>query len=105
MGVPIAVGLGAIYAVSIFEALSQRGSGYCDSLTGLIFVLLCGRLFQRKTYDRITFNRDYKVFPHCPSCANRGGLLNSHVCATALKRFSFAGTAGNVEWPAAVRIG
>ncbi len=62
MEVPIAIGLAAIYAASVFEVLSQRGPGYCDSLCGLIFFLLCGRLFQRKTHDRLTFDRDYKGF-------------------------------------------
>jgi Cu+-exporting ATPase len=40
----------------------QRGPGYCDSLCGLVFFLLCGRLFQKKTYDRLIFDRDYKGF-------------------------------------------
>ena len=62
MEVPIALGLAAIYAASVFEVLSHRGPGYCDSLCGLIFILLCGRLFQRRTYDRLTFDRDYKGF-------------------------------------------
>ena len=62
MEVPITLGLAAIYATSIFEVLSQRGPGYCDSLCGLIFFLLCGRVFQRRTYDRLTFDRDYKGF-------------------------------------------
>jgi len=62
MEVPIALGLAAIYATSIFEVLSHRGLGYCDSLCGLIFFLLLGRLFQKKTYDRLAFDRDYKEF-------------------------------------------
>ncbi len=60
--VPIAIGLAAIYLSSIVEVAAHRGPGYCDSLTGLIFFLLCGRLFQKKTYDRLTFDRDYKGF-------------------------------------------
>ncbi len=60
--VPIVLGLVAIYVTSVFEVLAQRGPGYCDSLCGLIFFLLCGRLFQKKTYDRLTFDRDYKGF-------------------------------------------
>jgi Cu+-exporting ATPase len=60
--VPIALGLAAIYGQSLFEVASGRGEGYSDSLTGLIFFLLCGRLFQRKTFDRLAFNRDYKGF-------------------------------------------
>jgi Cu+-exporting ATPase len=62
MEVPIALGLVAIYGTSIGEVVSRRGPGYCDSLCGLVFFLLCGRLFQRRTYDRITFDRDYKGF-------------------------------------------
>ena len=62
MEVPIALGLAAIYLSSVWEVISQRGPGYCDSLCGLIFFLLCGRLFQKKTYDRLTFDRDYKGF-------------------------------------------
>jgi Cu+-exporting ATPase len=62
MEVPIALGLAAIYLSSVWEVLSRRGPGYCDSLCGLIFFLLCGRLFQKKTYDRLTFDRDYKGF-------------------------------------------
>ena len=60
--IPIVLGLVAIYVSSVFEVLAQRGPGYCDSLCGLIFFLLCGRLFQKKTYDRLTFDRDYKGF-------------------------------------------
>jgi Cu+-exporting ATPase len=62
MEVPIVIGLAAIYFTSALEVISQRGPGYCDSLCGLIFFLLCGRLFQKKTYDRLTFDRDYKGF-------------------------------------------
>ena len=60
--VPIAAGLAAIFAQSVFEVVTGRGDGYFDSLTGLIFFLLCGRLFQQKTYDRLAFDRDYKSF-------------------------------------------
>jgi Cu+-exporting ATPase len=62
MEVPIVLGLVAIYGSSVYHVLLQRGPGYCDSLCGLIFFLLCGRLFQKKTYDRLTFDRDYKGF-------------------------------------------
>lgn len=60
--VPIALGLAAIYAQSVYEVAGSRGAGYGDSLTGLIFFLLCGRLFQRKTFERLVFDRDYKAF-------------------------------------------
>jgi Cu+-exporting ATPase len=60
--VPIALGLAAIYGRSVLEVVLHWGPGYCDSLCGLIFFLLCGRLFQKKTYERMTFDRDYKGF-------------------------------------------
>ena len=36
--------------------------GYFDSLSGLLFFLLCGRWFQQKTFDRLAFDRDYRSF-------------------------------------------
>jgi Cu+-exporting ATPase len=62
LDVPIALGLGAIYGQSVYEISSGTGFGYCDSLAGLIFFLLCGRFFQKATYDRMIFDRDYKCF-------------------------------------------
>ena len=44
------------------RSCSGRGPGYLDSLAGLVFFLLCGRVFQQKTYDRMAFDRDYKCF-------------------------------------------
>ncbi len=62
LDVPIALGLLAIFGQSAFEILSGRGAGYCDSMTGLVFFLLCGKIFQEKTYERLAFDRDYKSF-------------------------------------------
>ncbi len=60
--VPIAVGIAALTAWSTREVFAGRGAGYFDSLAGLLFFLLCGKLFQQKTYDRLAFDRDYKSF-------------------------------------------
>ena len=60
LDVPIALGLVALYLQSAVEIVSGHGAGYLDSLTGLVFLLLCGRAFQQKTYDRIVFDRDYR---------------------------------------------
>jgi len=62
LDVPIAVGLAALYAQSACEIVLGRGPGYLDSLAGLVFFLLCGRVFQRKTHDRMAFDRDFKCF-------------------------------------------
>lgn len=62
LDVPIALGLTALYGQSAWEILSGSGSGYLDSLSGLVFFLLCGRWFQEKTHARLTFDRDYRSF-------------------------------------------
>jgi len=62
LDVPIALGLAAIYGRSLVEIVAGTGGGYCDSLTGLIFFLLCGRAFQQKTFEQLSFDRDYKSF-------------------------------------------
>ena len=59
---PIAAGLVAIFAQSVYEVLTRTGEGYFDSFCGLIFFLLIGRWFQQKTYERLSFDRDYKSF-------------------------------------------
>jgi len=72
--VPIALGLAALYAQSAWEILARRGEGYFDSATGLIFLLLCGRLFQQKTYQRLSFDHDYRSFFPLAVARKRGGV-------------------------------
>jgi len=62
LDVPIALGLAALYVQSAWDILSGRGGGYLDSMAGLVFFLLCGRMFQQMTHERIVFDRDYKCF-------------------------------------------
>jgi Cu+-exporting ATPase len=62
LDVPIVLGLAALYACSALEIVSGGGEGYLDSLSGLVFFLLCGRAFQHKTQERLAFDRDYKSF-------------------------------------------
>lgn len=60
--VPIAAGILVIFGQSAYEVISGTGEGYFDSFAGLLFFLLCGRLFQQKTYGRLAFDRDFKSF-------------------------------------------
>ncbi|MBK5279770.1 MAG: heavy metal translocating P-type ATPase metal-binding domain-containing protein [Bacteroidia bacterium] len=60
--VPIALGLLALFARSANDIVSNTGPGYLDSLSGLVFFLLIGRWFQSKTYESLSFERDYKSF-------------------------------------------
>lgn len=59
---PIFIGLVAFTIQSYYEVLSGTGEGYFDSLTGLVFFLLCGKIFQDKLHQNLCFDRDYKSF-------------------------------------------
>lgn len=59
---PITIGILAIFIRSTIEVFNQSGQGYFDSLAGLVFFLLIGKLFQNKTYDRLNFERNYKSY-------------------------------------------
>jgi Cu+-exporting ATPase len=82
--VPIAVGIAALAAWSAGEVLTGRGPGYFDSLAGLLFFLLCGKLFQQKTYDRLAFDRDYKSFFPL-SILRRNGQNEERISLSQLK--------------------
>lgn len=60
--VPIALGITTLFGRSLYEILYAGGAGYMDSFVALIFLLLLGKLFQKKTYDRLSFERDYKSY-------------------------------------------
>ena len=59
---PISLGILALFGRSLYEISTQTGHGYFDSLTGLIFFLLLGKLLQEKTYSYLNFERNYKSF-------------------------------------------
>ncbi len=60
--VPISIGIITLFARSAHDILAGAGQGFIDSMAGLVFFLLIGRLFQQKTYHRLSFDRDYKSF-------------------------------------------
>ena len=68
---PIALGLLALFGRSTYEVLAELGSGYFDSLTGLVFFLLIGKWYQDKTYRNFSFDRDLQSF--LPLAASRVG--------------------------------
>ncbi|MFC2114651.1 heavy metal translocating P-type ATPase, partial [Bacteroidota bacterium] len=59
---PIAIGILALFIQSSAEIIWQTGSGYLDSLSGLVFFLLIGKWYQNKTYEALSFERDYKSY-------------------------------------------
>ncbi len=60
--VPIALGILVLFIRSTLEIIFDWGTGFFDSLTGLIFFLLLGKFFQQKTYSFLSFERDYKSY-------------------------------------------
>ena len=59
---PIALAILMTYGRSYYEIFSGTGAGYLDSGTGIIFFMLIGRWFQHKTYDALSFDRQYKSY-------------------------------------------
>ena len=59
---PVSLGLAITFIRSVYEILWHVGPGFMDSLCGLIFFLLIGRAFQSKTYQTLSFERDFKSY-------------------------------------------
>jgi P-type Cu+ transporter len=60
--VPLALGIFVLFARSVIEVAFDLGTGFFDSLTGLVFFILLGKFFQQKTYNFLSFERDYKSY-------------------------------------------
>lgn len=71
--VPIALAIAVTFLRSLYEIISGTGMGYLDSMSGIVFFMLLGRYFQNKTYDTLTFDRNYKsYFPIAVSVLKNG---------------------------------
>ncbi len=84
MDVPISLGFLALFFRSAYEVFAGVGTGYFDSLAGLIFFLLIGKWFQDRTYRKIAFDRDYRSY--FPIWANK--LVDGEEVPTALNQLS-----------------
>ncbi|MDO6436699.1 heavy metal translocating P-type ATPase metal-binding domain-containing protein [Cyclobacterium sp. 1_MG-2023] len=62
MDVPIALGIISLFSYSLFEIFISGQEGYLDTLGGLLFFLLVGKYYQQKTFDTLSFDRDYKAY-------------------------------------------
>lgn len=59
---PITLGIFTLFVQSAYDIISGNGIGYMDSLVGLVFFLLVGKWYQGKTYQALSFERDYKSY-------------------------------------------
>ncbi|WP_438961336.1 heavy metal translocating P-type ATPase [Nonlabens sp.] len=72
--IPIALGIIVLFVRSTIEIVFDLGTGFLDSLTGLVFFLLLGRFFQQRTYAYLSFDRDFKsYFPIAVTKLNKNG--------------------------------
>jgi len=60
--VPISIGIITLFIRSTIDVFVYGNNGYFDSLAGLVFFLLIGKWFQDKTYNALSFDRDFKSF-------------------------------------------
>ena len=59
---PIALAIIITFVRSAWEVISGTGGGYFDSMTGIVFFMLAGRIIQDKTYRQLSFERDYTSY-------------------------------------------
>jgi Cu+-exporting ATPase len=59
---PIALGILVLFVVTSYDVFFNTNQGYCDSLSGLVFFLLVGKWYQGKSYEALSFDRDYKSY-------------------------------------------
>ncbi len=72
---PISLAIMITFTRSAYEIISGTGAGYLDSMAGIVFFMLLGRFFQNKTYNTISFNRDYtSYFPLGVTIIDENGI-------------------------------
>ena len=60
--VHIVLGILVLFFRSVYEIATNYGPGYFDTLCGLLFFMLLGKIFQKRTYSALSYDRDYKSF-------------------------------------------
>ncbi len=59
---PIALAIIITFIRSAVEVIGGTGGGYFDSMSGIVFFMLAGRILQDKTYRQLSFERDYTSY-------------------------------------------
>lgn len=82
---PIALAILITFGRSVIEILTQTGAGYLDSMSGIVFFMLIGRFFQDRTYQSLSFDRDYtSYFPIGVTRLNTDG--EEHIPVSEIKK-------------------
>lgn len=59
---PIVLAVWVTFGRSLYEVFTGAGGGYFDSMSGIVFFMLVGRILQNKTYEQLSFERDYTSY-------------------------------------------
>jgi len=59
---PIALAVIVTFLRSAYEVISGTGAGYFDSMSGIVFFMLIGRVLQDRTYQHLSFERDFTSY-------------------------------------------
>jgi Cu+-exporting ATPase len=59
---PVALAILITFFRSLYEVYYNISAGYFDSMTGIVFFMLVGRILQNKTYQQLSFERDYTSY-------------------------------------------
>jgi P-type Cu+ transporter len=59
---PIVLEVLIAFGRSVYEVISGTGGGYFDSMSGIVFFMLVGRVLQDKVYRQLSFERDYTSY-------------------------------------------
>jgi len=59
---PIVLSVLITFTRSLYEIVSGNGAGYLDSMSGIVFFMLVGRVLQDKTYAALNFERDFTSY-------------------------------------------
>ncbi len=59
---PVVLAVTITFIRSLYEVFTATGGGYFDSMSGIVFFMLAGRVLQDKTYNALSFERDYTSY-------------------------------------------
>ncbi len=74
---PICLAIIITFSRSLYEIGTGTGSGFLDSMSGIVFFMLVGRAVQERAYKSISFHRDYKsYFPIAVTVLSSEGTIS-----------------------------
>lgn len=59
---PLALIIAVLFIRTAISTVFHTGPGFADTLTGLVFLLLMGKWVKQRTYQHISFDRDYRSY-------------------------------------------